>query len=133
MEFIFIAARVLFALLFIASGFGHFAQREAMTGYAKFKGVPAAGAGVVLSGLAFLLGGLSVLLGVKGEIGAGVIAAVLLVTAFAMHAFWKETDPQAKQQEMVAFNKDISLVGAALAFVVLFAEFGESLSGMLVR
>ena len=132
-DLILLLARVLFSALFIMSGIGHFAQREAMTGYAKFKGVPAAGAGVVLSGIVFLLGGLSILLGVHAEYGALAIAIALLPTAVLMHAFWKETDPQAKQMEMIGFNKDLSLAGAAFALFVLFHEFGGQLGLLLVK
>ena len=38
-----------------------------------------------------------------------------------MHNFWKETEPQAKQMEMIQFNKDIALAGAALAFIWIFS------------
>ena len=131
MDLVLLLARILFAALFIMSGVGHFAQREAMTGYAKYKGVPAAGLGVIVSGLVFLLGGLSILLGIHAEYGSLAIAIALLPTAVLMHAHWKETDPQAKQTEMIAFNKDIALAGAAFALYVLFHSFGDQL-GLLI-
>ena len=115
MDLAFLIGRVLFAILFIMSGIGHFKAKDAMVGYAKFKGVPLPEASVLLSGVVFLLGGLSVLLGVRADLGAGLIGLALLPTAFFMHAYWKETDPQAKQSEMVGFNKDLALAGAAFA------------------
>lgn len=133
MDIILLVARVLFAFLFIGSGIGHFKAREAMTGYAKFKGVPAAGAAVVLSGLVFVLGGLGVLLGVYADLAALALAVAVGLTAVTMHQFWKETDAQAKQMTMVSFNKDIALAGAALAFYVLFANFGDQLGLLLVK
>lgn len=133
MDLVLLLARVLFAALFIMSGIGHFAQREAMTGYAKYKKVPAAGAGVIVSGLVFVLGGLSILLGVHAEYGALAIALALLPTAFLMHAYWNETDAQAKQTEMIAFNKDIALSGAAFALFVLFHQFSDSLGLLLIK
>ncbi|MEY4104674.1 MAG: hypothetical protein RLZZ478_37, partial [Actinomycetota bacterium] len=51
MDIVLVIGRVLFALLFISSGLAHFAQRDAMTGYAQFKKVPAAKFSVLLSGL----------------------------------------------------------------------------------
>jgi putative oxidoreductase len=45
-----------------------------------------------------------------------------------MHAFWKETDAMAQQMEMVQFTKDISLAGAALAFVWVFSFEGIDLT-----
>jgi hypothetical protein len=37
-----------------------------------------------------------------------------------MHPFWKETDPMGRQMEMIQFNKDVALAGAALAFFWVF-------------
>ena len=133
MDIVLLVARVLFAFLFIGSGIGHFKAREAMTGYAKFKGVPAAGAAVVLSGLVFLLGGLGILLGVYAAYASLAIAGAVGLTGITMHAFWKETDAQAKMNEQIAFNKDLALAGAGLAFYVLFANFSDQLGLMLLK
>jgi hypothetical protein len=49
-----------------------------------------------------------------------------------MHAFWKESDATAKQNEQIAFMKDISMAGAALIIFVLVgsgADFGPSITG----
>ena len=64
--------------------------------------------------------GVSILLGIWGDIGSLGLAILLIITAVMMHAFWKETDPMTKQMEMVAFNKDIALAGAALILWVFF-------------
>lgn len=133
MDLVLLLARVLFAALFIMSGYGHFANREAMAGYAKYKKVPLAGPAVLISGLVFLLGGLSILFGIRADLGALALAVMLFPTAFIMHAYWSETDAQAKQTEMIAFNKDISLAGAALTFFVLFNQFSDQLGLLLVK
>ena len=133
MDIVLLVGRILFALLFIGSGIGHFKAREAMTGYAKYKGIPAAGAAVILSGLVFLLGGLGVLLGVYAEYAALALAGAVALTAVTMHTFWKETDPQAKMTEQVSFNKNLALAGGALAFYVLFANYSDSLSYLLLK
>jgi len=39
---ILIIGRILFGALFVTSGLAHFAKLEAMTGYAKYKKLPAA-------------------------------------------------------------------------------------------
>ena len=63
MSAILLIGRILFALLFINSGINHFTKLEAMTGYAKYKKLPAAKLGVLVSGLMILLGGIYILLG----------------------------------------------------------------------
>jgi uncharacterized membrane protein YphA (DoxX/SURF4 family) len=133
-EIALIAGRVLFALLFISSGINHFTKNEAMTGYAKFKKVPMAKAAVYLSGLMILLGGIYIVLGFYADLGALLIALFLIPTAFLMHAFWKETDPTAKQNETIGFFKDLSLAGAALIIFALLrggADFGSNVGTLL--
>lgn len=126
-----VIGRILFALLFITSGIAHFAKLEAMTGYAKYKKLPAAKFGVLISGLFFLLGGIYIAAGFWVDLGALMLAVTLLIAAVVFHNFWKETDATAKQNEMIAFNKDLSLAGAALILFVLVAtgaitDFGPS-------
>jgi uncharacterized membrane protein YphA (DoxX/SURF4 family) len=133
-EIALIAGRVLFALLFISSGISHFTKNEAMTGYAKYKKVPMAKAAVYLSGLMILLGGIYIVLGFYADLGALLIALFLIPTAFLMHAFWKETDPTAKQNETIGFFKDLSLAGAALIIFALLrggADFGSNVGTLL--
>jgi uncharacterized membrane protein YphA (DoxX/SURF4 family) len=132
MNTVLIIGRVLFALIFLASGVNHLTKLEAMTGYATYKKVPAAKLAVVVSGLMILVGGLYIAFGVYADLGALLIAIFLIPTAFLMHAFWKESDATAKQNEQIAFMKDISMAGAALIIFVLVgsgADFGPSITG----
>ena len=132
MNTVLVIARVLFALIFINSGIMHLAKTEAMAGYATYKKVPAAKLAVIVTGLMILIGGLYVALGIYADLGALLIAIFLIPTAFMMHAFWKETDATAKQNEMNGFFKDIALAGAALIIFVLVgsgANFGPSITG----
>ena len=132
MDIVLIIGRVLFALLFISSGVSHLTKLEAMTGYAQYKKVPAAKFSVVLSGLMILVGGLYIAFGVYADLGALLIALFLIPTSFLMHAFWKETDATAKQNESIGFFKNLSLAGAALiifALVATVTEFGPSVTG----
>ena len=132
MDIVLIIGRVLFALLFISSGVSHLTKLEAMTGYAQYKKVPAAKFGVVLSGLMILLGGIYIAFGVYADLGALLIALFLIPTSFLMHAFWKETDATAKQNESISFFKNLALAGAALIIFALLAtgtDFGPSVTG----
>ncbi len=127
MDIVFLVARILVALIFLFSAVGHIAGANAMAQYAAYKGAPGGKAGVILSGLAMGVGGLMILLGVWGEIGALLIAATLIPVTFFMHAYWKETDAQAKQTEQISFNKNLGLIGGALALFLLFASQGAAM------
>jgi uncharacterized membrane protein YphA (DoxX/SURF4 family) len=126
-----IIGRIFFGALWIGAGIGHFKSLEAMTGYAKYKKLPAAKLGVIGSGLTFLLGGILIVLGTWVDLGALLIAVTVLLAALIFHQYWKETDANTKMQEMMAFNKDLALGGAALILFALVAgglvtEFGPS-------
>lgn len=132
MDVVLLIGRVLFVALFLGSTVGHLTQTESMAGYAASKGVPMAKPATLVSGVVMLVGALSVLLGVWGDLGALLLFLFLVPTAFLMHGFWRETDPTAKQMEMVQFNKDVALAGAALAFFWVFSQDpGLTLTGPL--
>jgi putative oxidoreductase len=122
MNAILVIGRILFAILFIRSGIMHLTKLEVMTGYAKYKKVPAAKFFVALTGVAIILGGLWVALGIYADLGALILAIFALAAAFQMHNFWEETSPEGKTTESVAFYKDLSLAGAALVLFVLIGR-----------
>ena len=132
MDVLVLIGRILFCALFLVSALGHFGQTDAMAGYARSKGVPAPRPAVLLSGVLLVLGAVSILLGLWPDLGALLLVAFLVPTALLMHAFWKETDAQAKQMEQVQFLKDIALAGAALMLFALFAHVGDDLGLVIV-
>ncbi len=115
-----LVGRILFAMIFIGSGMNHFTKLNDMAAMAQSRGVPAPKAATAGSGLLIVVGGLLVLLGWHRFIGAGLLVIFLLLSAFMMHAFWKETDPMAQMNEMAHFMKDLALAGAAL-FIAFYA------------
>ncbi|MEU2870424.1 DoxX family protein [Streptomyces olivoreticuli] len=129
--------RILFVLLFLGSAVGHLTKTRTMAGYAASKGVPAAAAATAASGLLLLAGALSVVLGVWADLGALLLAVFLVPTALIMHRFWQETDPQARELEMIHFQKDIALAGACLMLLAFFSyvghDLGLTLTGPLFR
>jgi putative oxidoreductase len=127
MDLILVIGRILFGGFFLMSGINHFTKLEAMTGYAKYKKLPAAKLGVLISGLMLVIGGLSVILGYYADLGALLLAIFLVLAAVIFHNFWKETDATAKQNEMLGFMKDIALAGAALILFALVAKYGADL------
>jgi putative oxidoreductase len=114
MDVVFLIGRILFGVLFVYSGFGHFAAAEAMQGYARQQGSPAPQLTVPLTGAVIIVSGLAVILGVLADLAALLIAGFLFLTAFIIHRFWKVQDPQTRQMEQVHFSKDLGLAGAAL-------------------
>jgi putative oxidoreductase len=127
MDIIVLIGRILFAFLFLSSGYAHFAQRQMMAPYAASKGVPAAMTAVLAGGVLLLAGGLSVLFGVWADLGSLLLVIFLVPTALFMHGFWRETDAQARMNETVQFSKDLALAGAALMLFAFFSFTGEAL------
>jgi putative oxidoreductase len=85
--------RSLFALIFIASIFGHFS--EGAIAHAAAHGVPVANILVPLAGILALV-------------------AFLVPVTFVMHRFWGLPDPQLAELQKIMFMKNLSLAGAAM-------------------
>jgi uncharacterized membrane protein YphA (DoxX/SURF4 family) len=124
MDVIFLIGRIFFGAIFLASGIAHVTDKGAMAGYAESKGVKPARPAVFVSGLMILAGGVLVILGLWVDLGALLLVLFLLPTAVLMHGFWSESDPAARQNEMVQFFKDLALCGAALMLLYLASELG---------
>ena len=120
MSAILLIGRILFALLFINSGINHFTKLEAMTGYAKYKKLPAAKLGVLVSGLMILLGGIYILLGFWADLGGLLIGAFGILAAFIFHNFWAVPADQAYIQNIM-FMKNLSMAGGLLLLTVFGA------------
>jgi uncharacterized membrane protein YphA (DoxX/SURF4 family) len=109
-----VVGRLLLGYIFITSGWSHLSKLGPTAGYAASKGVPAPKFFVAFSGVMILVGASLIILGWHRFIGAGLLVLFLLPVAFTMHAFWKETDPMARMNEMSHFQKDLGLAGAAM-------------------
>jgi uncharacterized membrane protein YphA (DoxX/SURF4 family) len=122
-DVLFLIGRILFALVFLLSGSTvHLLQARQGIAYARVNRVPAPEVLVPLSGLIAVLGALSVMLGIWADLGALLLAGFLLPVAFFMHAFWRETDEQAKANQMAHFMKNMAIAGGAL---VLFYAYNQ--------
>jgi putative oxidoreductase len=118
MRYMVLAGRVLYAAIFINSGFFHFSSMAVE--YARSQGVPISSILVPLSGVMAIAGGLSIAFGFKARAGAWILVAFLIPVTFFMHPFWNITDLMQQQVQMAMFMKNISMLGAAL----LVAWFG---------
>jgi len=110
--------RLLFVLIFLMSGFTHFAKQT--IGFAASQGVPLASVLVPASGLLAAVGGLSVLFGYRARLG-GWLIAIFLIGVTPMHKFWGLSDPMIEQMQMVMFMKNLAMIGGAL----LISQFGS--------
>lgn len=113
----FLIGRILFGGFFLYNGIHHLMQRKAMASYTASKGVPAAEAAVTLSAIPLIVGGTSVMLGVKPKIGAVALMGFLAGVSPIMHDFWRNEDPNERNNNMASFMKNLALAGAALALM----------------
>jgi putative oxidoreductase len=119
MDIIEIIGKLLFSILFIGSGINHFKNTSALSKYAMSKGLLFADLNVYLSGVLLIIAPIALIFGIFETVALVSLAIFLLLTAFIFHAYWKETDPMAKMNEQIAFNKEISLVGGILIIISL--------------
>ena len=117
MEGILLLGRLLYSLIFILSGVGHFQNRKTMAGYARAKGLPSAELLVVASGVVELMGGSSILIGFQARWGACMLVLFLFPVTLTMHNFWTLKDPMQKASDRANFLKNIALLGAALTLI----------------
>ena len=119
MNTLLLVGKILFSYLFVTSGINHFKNLEVMTGYANYKKLPFAKFGVLASGLLLIVAPILVIAGIATTWSLVALAAFLTATALIFHPYWKETDPNNKMNEMIAFNKELSLIGSILAWIAL--------------
>jgi len=118
MKYAALTGRILFSLIFLFGGIGHFSSQS--IGYAASQGVPMASFLVPLSGIIAIIGALSIITGYKAKVGAWLLVLFIIPVTFYLHKFWNIPDPMMKQIDMAMFLKNIGLLGGAL----FFAFFG---------
>jgi putative oxidoreductase len=126
-DVLFLIGRILFVVLFLGSGVAHLTKADMMGQYAESRGVRPGKLATQVTGVQIIAGGLLVLLGVWMDVGLILLALFLLSAAFLMHAFWRESDPQARATEQVQFNKDLALAGASIMLLAAVWSLGGDL------
>lgn len=119
MEYLFLLGRILYGGFFVLAGVNHFRHTAMMAGYAASKGIPVPRVAVLGSGLLLLLGGLSIALGFRPTWGVACLTVFLVPTTLSMHNFWADTDPSAQMNNLVHFQKNTALLGAAWMLLML--------------
>jgi len=139
MRAFFLLGRIVYGGFFVFSGLSHFLEQETMSQYARAKGVPSPDLAVPAAGGIMLAGGASVITGVMPRYGLAAIIGFLLPVSFQMHRFWEIDDPMQRRAEMINFNKNLALAGAALMMMQLdepwpaSVDLGRSDEDMFVR
>jgi uncharacterized membrane protein YphA (DoxX/SURF4 family) len=128
MDVVFLIGRVLFALLFVSSGFMAHLGEGGKQGreYARSLGAPNPDLLVPLSGITIIAGGLMIALGLWADLGALLVIGFLAGITPIMHAFWKIDDPQEKAVQSAMFFKNTALAGGAL-IIFYFYNQGQDL------
>lgn len=67
--------------------------------------------------LFLIAGSLSIAAGFKARIGATLLLIFLLLATYFFHDFWTQDDPVAKQDQMIQFLKNTSMMGAMLLII----------------
>jgi putative oxidoreductase len=117
MKYAVLAGRILFSLIFLAGGLGHFSAQS--ISYAAAQGVPIASVLVPFSGIVSIVGALSIITGYKAKLGAWLLVIFIIPVTFSLHKFWNIQDPMMKQMDMAMFLKNLGLLGGAL-FIAFF-------------
>ncbi len=122
--------RILIAGIFFMSAVGNkIPNFSGVVQYMSSEGVPAPN--VMLAGaIAFLvLGSLSVIVGYRIKIGAALLLIFLILATYFFHDFWT-FEGEARQQQMIQFMKNMSLMGTML-FLIGNGAGGFSLDARL--
>ncbi|MGI5950247.1 MAG: DoxX family protein [Brooklawnia sp.] len=117
MKLINVAAGLALGIPFAFLGYEAVAEPGVRVGMATKFGIPEeyAETAVRINGAVMALGGVSVATGILPRLGALGVAASMVPTTLAGHAFWNDTDPTTKALNRIQFMKNLGLIGGMLA------------------
>ena len=110
---VFLAARVLLALMFILAGFAKLGGLEGTADYIASAGLPLPGVLAVATGLLEVIGGIALAIGFRARLAALVLALFTLLATFLFHDFWAVPADQAYVQQLM-FMKNLAVAGGLL-------------------
>lgn len=111
--------RILFSLIFIASGLSKIGDWDKTISYMESHNMTFTPFFLIMAILLTVIGGLSIITSYKTKIGTILILIFIIPATFIFHNFWTlptETELEiiTKQVEMVSFLKNITIIGALL-------------------
>ncbi len=109
--------RVLIALIFVLSGVSKITGFDGTVGYIASKHLPFPALAAVAAIVVELGGGLLLMLGWRARLSAAAMALFTIAAAVLFHDFWAAA-PDAAQNQMIHFMKNLSMAGGLLMVVV---------------
>ncbi len=103
---------VLLGVFFILNGVNHFFNTDVLAEYAHKRGIPIISPklAVYLSGVLLLFGGLSLMTGFFKLYGIIALSIFLVMAAFMIHQFWRETTRNGWMMEAMHFSKNMAIL-----------------------
>jgi putative oxidoreductase len=118
--FVTVTGRVLLCVIFLMAAVGsdipHFGDVAQLMGS---KGIPIPTLMLAGAILFLLAGSLSVITGYKARIGALLLLVFLVLATYYFHNFWAIAEAQARQEQMIQFMKNLSMMGAMLFIIAI--------------
>ncbi|MGP3910790.1 DoxX family protein [Nonomuraea sp. 10N515B] len=115
MDIAFRLACIAIGLPFVWLGYEAVTAPGARVAMAAKLRIPRPEIAVRFNGVAMVAGGIGVATGVLWQAAAVGLVISLIPTTLAGHAFWAETDPQARKANRIQFLKNLGLMGGLLA------------------
>ena len=113
-------AHMLLSGIFIGGGADAFLKPGYRVNKVENTGIPEPEQAVVLNGVAMMIGGTALALNIAPKAAAALLLGTLIPTTIVGHAFWKETDANARKMQQTQFLKNLGLMGGLL--LVLFEK-----------
>jgi putative oxidoreductase len=107
-------ARPLMAAMYVADGASALKSPGPRVDMVRSAGLSEPEKLVQVNAATMLVGGLLFATGRLPRLSALALFASMVPTTWVGHAFWSETDPQAKQMQQMQFMKNLSMMGGLL-------------------
>lgn len=113
-----VLGRIMIATIFLMSAVGNKIPKfNDVAGYMTSEGVPMSKLMLVGAIVFLIAGSLSIIAGYKARAGAGLLLIFLVLATYFFHDFWTFEDAAEKQQQMIAFMKNLSLMGTMVFLI----------------
>jgi putative oxidoreductase len=109
------SAKALLGLPFLWLGYEAATEPGGRVAMAEELGLPQPETAVRLNGAAMVAGGAALMLNVFPRLAAAGLAASLVPTTMAGHAFWKDEDPATRKGNRIQVLKNAGLIGGLLS------------------